>query len=79
MRVRVSLYGRLRSHLPPGATSGPMDLELQDGATLADALRALGILVDPSVMILRNGSRCSIETELDTEDEVTVLTMIGGG
>jgi sulfur carrier protein ThiS len=75
MQIRLKLMGALKARTPPGGA-----LELADGATIDDVLRALG--VGPQTVhaftvngrLERNRARA-----LAPDDELTVIPPVGGG
>lgn len=75
MQVRVKLMGMIKEKTPPNGT-----LEIQEQATIEDALNALRIPVDGVQVFSVNGS---IQRErsyvLQADDELTVLPPVGGG
>jgi sulfur carrier protein ThiS len=75
MRIRVKLMGMLKGHTPPGG-----ELELPDGATIADALAALAIDPDTVQVFTVNGvlerDRARVLAE---NDEFSALPPVGGG
>ncbi|MER3416249.1 MAG: molybdopterin synthase sulfur carrier subunit [Gemmataceae bacterium] len=82
MRVRVRGMGSLRDRLAKlGSLSGnALDLELPDGATLADLLRHLDIAAGQVHLVMVNGSqeRDSCR-KLQPDDEVTLFPPVAGG
>ena len=75
MEIQVKLSGFLKEKTPPGGT-----LTLADGATLDDALTALGIAATSVQSSLVNGKfEKNRRRALAAGDEVTLLPPVGGG
>jgi MoaE-MoaD fusion protein len=76
MTVRVRLFAMLRER----AGADEIDLELPDGASVADALRRLGGLADglPLVMAV-NREYASEDQLLDAGDELALIPPVSGG
>jgi hypothetical protein len=75
MLIRLKLMGMLKARTPPGGA-----LEVADGATIDDVLRALDI-VSPALRVFtvngvfeRDRSRV-----LAPDDELTAIPPVGGG
>jgi sulfur carrier protein ThiS len=75
MRIRLKLMGTLKAKTPEGGA-----LELADGATIADVLRALDIPQQSRSVLTVNGrferDRARV---LAANDELTVIPPVGGG
>lgn len=78
IEVRVALHADLRKYLPPGA-SGPLGVQLQAGATVADLLRALRIPGGETVTVGVNGELADSETQLHAGDDITMFSPMEGG
>lgn len=75
MHIRVRLMGMLKDRTP--ADEG---LELDEAATIEDALTALDIPVDSVQVFSVNGSiQRNRDHVLRADDELTVLPPVGGG
>jgi sulfur carrier protein ThiS len=75
MQIRLKLMGMLKAMTPPGGT-----IEVVDGATIDDVLRALDI-TSPTIRVFtvngrfeRNRSRV-----LAANDELSAIPPVGGG
>ena len=77
MRIRVRLFATLRSHGPQG--QDPFPLELPQGASVDEALKALGIPPEIQKVILVNGRHAKEETLLEEEDSLTLFPPVEGG
>lgn len=75
MRIRLKLMGVLRARTPEGGA-----FEVADGATIEDALHALGLAPQTAHVVSVNGRlerdrRCA----LAPNDELTIIPPVGGG
>lgn len=82
MIVRIRLFAILRERA--GADS--IDVQLEDDATVADALRALGeeqrlsdLLVRLPVQMAVNRDYATPETRLRADDELALIPPVSGG
>lgn len=75
MQIRLRLMGMLKARTPDGGV-----LELADGATIEDALRALAVAPHANYAMTVNGR---IERDrsrpLAPNDELTIVPPVGGG
>lgn len=77
LTIHLRLHGRLRDALPP-AQKGRTTLSLPPGATVADALAAVGL--DDDVLIAINETHESHITHLLADgDEVSLFLPAAGG
>lgn len=81
MNIRVKLFAILRDR----AGSGDVDLPLDDGATCADALRALGERF-PALAPHLDRAACAVDQEyvprdtiLQTGQELALIPPVSGG
>lgn len=78
MRVRVKLFGALRKHLPsPGEAS--VELEVGDGATVADVLAGLGIPLEHAGMVVANNQQVEKTASVRDGQELSVFAPLAGG
>jgi molybdopterin converting factor small subunit len=76
--VIVRCYGPLREHLPD-PDSGTVELDLPEGARVADALAALGIEGRAVHALLLDGRRAAPVKELGDGAELTLMPPFTGG
>lgn len=79
MRVDVKLHGLLRPHHPGPNRSTPLSVELADGATARDAVRALSLPADLARMVFVNDQQSSLDAPLADGDRVALFTVVVGG
>jgi len=75
MQIRVKLMGTLKARTPPGGT-----LEVPDGATIDDVLRALSI-ESPALRVFTVNGQFERDRNrvLAADDELTAVPPVGGG
>ena len=75
MQVRLKLMGVLKSRTPPGGA-----LEVADGATIDDVLRALEI-TSPAVRVFTVNGQFERDRSrvLAANDELAAIPPVGGG
>lgn len=77
MKIQLQLYSILREALP-SESKGRAALELEEGATLADVLKQLGIkrrvVISVNSVLERDHSR-----QLRDGDEVKIFSSVSGG
>jgi len=75
MEIRVKLMGILKDKSPSNGK-----IEVPDGGTIEDALRAVGIPVDSVQVFTVNGQvERNRQCALSADDELTILPPMGGG
>ena len=75
MHIRLKLMGVLKAKTPPGGT-----LEVADGATIDDVLRALEITSQTIRVFTVNGQfERNRGRVLAVNDELSVIPPVGGG
>ncbi len=80
MNIEVRLFAHLRKYLPRGSSQGSARIDMPDGATIADALAALGIPTSAVNMTLVNGSHeANVRQRLKDGCILSVFPAIAGG
>ena len=83
MVVTVKLYAglaRRAAETSPNASAGsPIEIELPEGATVADLIAKLELPEDEIKVTFVNGRACPRDRELEPGDEVGIFPPIGGG
>jgi molybdopterin converting factor small subunit len=77
MKVSVHTFAHLRDYAPTGGKEA--ELDLADGATVADLFAALRIPATLEAVLLVNGRRADAATRLNSGDEVTLFPPMEGG
>ncbi len=78
IRVDVRLYSILR-HRPDGRIQGQMSLQLEDGATVADVLNALGVADDIPLLISVNDEQVERSAAVEDGDKIELIPAVAGG
>ncbi len=78
MRVFLRLYGPLRDKLPR-ENRGRKWLELDEGATVAEALASVGISWEDVLWAINEEHNSESETRLNENEELSVFTPVAGG
>ena len=83
MVVTVKLYAGLARHVAQdGKTAvagAPLEVELPEGATIANLITELELPEDEIKVTFVNGRACPRDRELEPGDEVGVFPPVGGG
>jgi sulfur carrier protein ThiS len=79
MRVFVKIYANLTRYVAGAKAGVPLELELPEGATLADLVTRLGIPPTEVRMAFVQGQVQPAERVLVGNDEVGIFPPIGGG
>jgi sulfur carrier protein ThiS len=75
MRIHLKLMGMLKARTPPGGA-----IEVADGATIEDVLRALEIAPKAIQVFTVNGQfERNRSRVLAPDDDLTVIPPVGGG
>ena len=80
MNIEVWLFAQLRKYLPRGSSQGSARIDMPEGATIADALDALGISASAANMTLVDGSHeANVRQRLKDGCTLSVFPPIVGG
>jgi len=79
MLVRAKLFATLTRYLPGMLPGTPTEVELPEGATVADLLARLGVPSAEARMFFVNGRVRPANWVLQANDEVAIFPPIGGG
>ncbi len=78
MHVQAKLFASLQRYAGVKAGS-PIDLDLPDGATVADLMQHLRVPSEEVRLVYVNGCAHSEDWQLASGDEVGIFPPIGGG
>lgn len=76
MKVTVTVFGELRKYLPDDDT---VQVEVPDGATVAEVLAQLGVPGDDAWMSIVNDAVVEADHRLAPGDHLEVFHPVGGG
>jgi sulfur carrier protein ThiS len=79
MLIRVKLIASLRVHLPPGSSSGVVELDVPRDTTIREAISRFDIPLDGSTVVVLNGLSVDLDTYLNEGDTLTAFAAIEGG
>ena len=78
MRVKVKLFATLRRAVAD-ASGEPRDIELPEGAAIADLIAVLRLPTDQVKVVFVNGRARAEDWHLTAGDEIGIFPPIGGG
>ena len=79
MKTEVKLFANFREYLPPGSEKYSCWLDLNDGATVGEALEKLRIPLSAPMITLVNGLHRTFEDRLEAGDVLSVFPPVAGG
>jgi sulfur carrier protein ThiS len=79
LNVQVKLYGLLRRYHPGPNPGAPLDIELPEGASVADAATTLNLPENWLHAAALNGVACEFDAPLREGDRVSLFPPAAGG
>ena len=79
MKVTVVCFGAMRDYLPGDIPGNRAEVEIDDGATVADLIEQLRAPHRLVFSVLVDGARSGTEARLDGGAEVTLMPPFAGG
>jgi sulfur-carrier protein len=79
MRVQVKLFATLRHYAPSASIGRPFEIDLAEGATVADLIHHLNLPAEEVKMIYVNARARSEDWPLESGNEIGIFPLIGGG
>jgi sulfur carrier protein ThiS len=79
MKISVGLYATLQKFLPSNSTGRRCEIELDDGATVADLLKKLNVPPKLAALRLVNGTQSNPDKVLSEGDKVSIFPQMVGG
>jgi sulfur-carrier protein len=79
LKVFVKLYALLRKHHPGPNRSSPLEVEVPEGATVADLPAALNLPPDLVRSVFINNEARNLKAELKEGDQVGLFPPVVGG
>ncbi|GIW45793.1 MAG: hypothetical protein KatS3mg077_3075 [Candidatus Binatia bacterium] len=78
MQIRVKLHASLRKYLPRDAVEDTVLLELPAGATVAEAVSALGIPSGHAKIAMIDGAQADLGTVLQEGQQLSLFPPLAG-
>ena len=78
MKIELALFASLAAFLPGGGGRGALQLELDDGTTVADVIDQLGLPDAPRIVFVNNRAAEESAT-LSDGDRLAIFPPIAGG
>ncbi len=75
MKIVIHLHGELRRY----ALTEQLELDLRDGATVAEAVASLDIRSGHVWLVMLNGHLVEMDRRLTAGDELSLIPPVGGG
>ena len=83
MKIKIRLFATLQAYLPAGSSDSEAIIELDEGATITDALAVLAVPVNLAHIVFVNGRhvlRPNLASHrLQDGDTLSAFPAIGGG
>lgn len=79
MRIYVKLFATLRRYVESAAYGVPFEVDLAEGATIADLIHHLNLPAEEVKLAFVNGRARPEDWRLETGDEVGIFPPVGGG
>ena len=79
MKIEIALYASLGKLAPSRKAGGSFLVELNDDATVKDALEKINIPARPPLIIFVNGRHSGFDGELNDGDRLAIFPPIAGG
>lgn len=79
MQVRVKLFATLARYFSNAAPGTPFDIEVADGATVADLVNQLKLPHEEVKVFFVKGRARPIDWPLEPGDEVGIFPLVAGG
>jgi molybdopterin converting factor small subunit len=79
MKLRVMLFGTLRSRMRGYDPGKGIEIDMTSGSTVEEMVRCLGLSPDEAGVVLVKGVCKRFSEPLEDGDEVNIFQPIGGG
>jgi molybdopterin converting factor small subunit len=79
MRVTIRLNASLRRYIPEGSEGSPFSFEVDDGATVAQVMKRLGVPDRQAQMVTVEGEQADADTVLEEGQELSLFPPLAGG
>jgi len=79
MRIGIKVFATLTKYFPSIPLGQVIEVELDDGDTLGDLLKKIGIPEHEVKIALRNGKPCALSQVLAEGDILSLFPSVAGG
>jgi len=79
MKIEVNLYATLSQYIPDGKKGPTHIVDVEEGTTVSDLLRQLGVPTQSAKLIFLDGIHCELEALLKEGNKLGVFPPVGGG
>ncbi len=79
MRIQVRLNASLRRYIPEGESGSPFEIDVAEGATVADVMSLLGVPAEQTHMATVDGEQSDMSRVVTEGQEVTLFPPLAGG
>lgn len=79
MHVGVKVFATLTKYFPSIPLGQVIEVELDEGSTLGDLLKKIGIPEHEVKIALRNGKPCALNQVLEEGDVLSLFPSVAGG
>ena len=79
MQITLRVYATLCRYVPGAVAGVPLDIDLPDGATVADLIEKMELPAREVKVAFVNGRRQSPDWVLNQGDEAGIFPPVGGG
>lgn len=79
MKVKVRLFANLRDYVPEAKIGVTLEVDLPDGARIADLVDHYRLPLELVKLAFVNGVYQELDFELHEDDEIGIFPPIGGG
>ena len=79
MKITAKLFGKLRSHAPPGTEGNVFEEEIDEDAVVEDLLKEWNVPEGITLLILVNSAHKGKEHMLQDGDTLAIFPPVAGG
>jgi sulfur carrier protein ThiS len=79
MKIEVNLYATLSQYIPDGNKGPTHMVDVEEGTTVSDLLRQLGVPTQSAKLIFLDGIHADLEAVLKEGSRIGVFPPVGGG
>ena len=79
MKIEVNLYAALSQYVPAGNKGPTHTVDVEEGTTVSDLLRQLGVPTQSAKLIFLDGIHSDLDAVLKEGNRLGVFPPVGGG